>query len=120
MAQQSMAYTRATVAGDVEILYNSEYVGDAVTLDTTAFTDGVCKAGTPLDKDGKLAVTTPASGETAASSTAVGVLLFDVYGDRPQGTIVIGGYINTGAAQTHSGVTIDATARAALKNIVFM
>ena len=43
----------------------------------------------------------------------------DVYEDRPLGTIVIGGYIHTERAQTHSGVTIAAEAKTALKNVVF-
>lgn len=34
-------------------------------------------------------------------------------------TIVIGGYIHTERAQTHSGVTIAAEAKTALKNVVF-
>ena len=104
MALGTMKYSEVSAPSDVEILYNSEYVGKALTLDSTAFTSGVCKAGTPMAADGK----------------KVGVLLRDVYEDRPQGTIVIGGYINTTKAQTHSGVTVDAAAKTAMKNVVFM
>jgi len=110
MALEAMGYTTKTVSGDVEILYNSEYVGDAMTLDTTAFTDGVCKAGTPL----------AASGKKATGSDAAGILLHDVDQKRPQGTVVIGGYINTAVAQAHSGVTYDDATKTALKNVVFM
>lgn len=116
MALGSMSYKSTSVTGDVEILYNSAYVGKALTLDATAFTSGVCKAGTPMAADGKKAATDSAS----ASSTAVGILLHDVHDDRPQGTIVIGGYINKAKAQSHSGVTIDATAAAAMKNVVLV
>ena len=109
MALGTMGYTRNEVTVAPEILYNSEYVGDAVTLDTAAFTDGVCKAGTPIGADGVIANT----------ADALGVLLHDVYEERPQGTIVIGGYIHTQRAQTHSGVTIADEAKAAMKNVVF-
>lgn len=120
MAHESMGYTTKSVAGGVEILFNSEYVGMAVTLDTTAFTDGVCKAGTPIAKDGKKGVTTPGASGAAGTTTAFGILLSDVYQNRPQGTLVIGGYINTAVAQTHSNVTYDAETKTALKNVVFM
>lgn len=116
MALEPMGYTAKAVSGDVEILYNSEYVGDAMTLDTSAFTDGVCKAGTPMAASGKKSATDG----TAKTSNAVGILLHDVAKERPQGTVVIGGYINTAVAQTHSGVTYDAETKAALKNVVFM
>lgn len=116
MALGTMGFTTQAAGGDVQILYNSEYVGDAITLDTTAFTDGVCKAGTPLAADGKKAATNG----TTKTSTAFGILLHDVYADRPQGTVVIGGYIDTSVAQTHSGVTYDAETKAALNNVVFM
>lgn len=110
MALGTMNYERNVVPGDVEILYNAHYQGKAITLDTTAFTNGVCKAGTPIAADGTVK-------NTAA---CIGILLWDVPLTRPQGTIVIGGYIKTAVAQEHSGVTLDAAATAALKNVVFM
>lgn len=109
MALGEMAFVRSTVGVAPEILYNSEYVGDAITLDTAAFSDGVCKAGTPIG----------AGGVVANSASALGVLLHDVYVERPQGTIVIGGYIHTARAQAHSGVTIADEAKTAMKNVVF-
>ena len=48
MALGTMKYSEVSAPSDVEILYNSEYVGKALTLDSTAFTSGVCKAGTPI------------------------------------------------------------------------
>lgn len=110
MAQAPMAYTRKEATASPEILWNSEYVGSAVTLDTAAFADGVCKAGTPID----------AKGAVANSAAALGILLYDVYVERPQGTIVIGGYINTKVAQAHSGVTLTEEAKTAMKNVLFM
>jgi hypothetical protein len=49
----------------------------------------------------------------------MGILLHDVYVERPQATVVIGGYINTAVAEAHSGVTIAVAAKTALKNVVF-
>lgn len=109
MAIQTMGYARTEFGGGVEILYNSDYVGKAVTLDSAAFTDGLCKAGTPIS----------AVGAVANSASAFGVLLHDVTIDRPQGTIVIGGYIHTKRAQEHSGVTVADAAKTAMKNVVF-
>ena len=109
MAIGEMSFVRNTVNVVPEILYNAEYVGDAITLDAAAFTAGVCKAGTPISKDGTV----------ANSNAAVGILLHDVYEERPQGTIVIGGYIHTARAQAHSGVTIADAAKSAMKNVVF-
>ena len=109
MALGNMGFFRNEVVATPEILYNAEYVGDAITIDSTAFTSGVCKAGTPIGEGGVI----------ANSESAKGVLLHDVYEDRPQGTIVIGGFIHTKRAQDHSGVTIAEAARTAMKNVVF-
>lgn len=109
MAIQSMGYDRIAFGGGVEILYNSEYVGKAVTLDESAFSEGICKAGTPIS----------AVGAVANTASAIGILLHDVTVGRPQGTVVIGGYIHTARAQKHSGVTIADAAKTAMKNVVF-
>lgn len=221
MALENMGYKRSVINGDPEILYNSEYVGRAVTLDSGAFTDGVCKAGTPIGAAGAIAsvtggtkgvwtvqittafaadesividgetyvcaaaedvaakkfaganaaaqvtslvkmiadggfvvtaasdkltftqkvadasgsapvVTTTATTGAVGSATQTtppvaptdtdveGILLHDVYQHRPQGTIVIGGYINVERAEAHSGITYDSVTKAALKNVVFV
>lgn len=109
MAFANMGFTRSAVNSTPEILFNADYVGDAITLDTTAFADGLCKAGTPIGEGGVIANT----------ADAKGILLHDVAVERPQATIVIGGYINTEVAQKHSGVTIAEVAREAMKNVVF-
>lgn len=108
MAIQKMAF-EANATGGVEILYNSDYVGKAITLDSTAFTEKLCKAGTPISD----------AGAVANTASAMGILLHDVHQDRPQATLVIGGYINTKAAQAHSGMTVAEDAKAAMKNVVF-
>lgn len=109
MALGEMSVARNAVTIAPEILYFADPISDAITLDTTAFSEGVCKAGTPIG----------AGGVIANSASALGVLLFDVYEDRPQGTIVVDGHIHTARAQAHSGVTIAAEAKAAMKNVVF-
>lgn len=109
MALANMAVKRSTVTTDPEILYNARYNGKALTLDEAAFTEGVCKAGTPIDEGGVV----------ANNGNAIGVLLHDVYLERPQATVVIGGYIHTKRAEDHSGVTVSTEAKAAMKNVVF-
>ena len=109
MALAEMKVTKKAATTDVEILFNAEYVGRAITLDTASFTNGVCKAGTPIS----------AAGAIANTADAIGLLLWDVAEERPQGTVVIGGYIHTARAQAHSGVTVAAEAKTAMKNVVF-
>ena len=109
MAHANMSFVRNTANAVPEILYNAEYVGDAVTLDTTAFADGLCKAGTPIS----------AAGKVANTAEAYGILLYDVSVARPQATVVIGGFIHTARAQAHSGVTVADAAKGAMKNVVF-
>ena len=72
-----MTITNDSVGGSVEILNRPPYEGVPMTLDDTLFaTDDVVKAGALITKDGK----------TAESGTgAVGILLWDVYKDAPQG-----------------------------------
>lgn len=110
MAREVMGFNRKAVEGDVEILYNSFYIGDALTLDTESFTDGLCKAGTPVSTDGKI----------ANDETAYGILLHDVYQYDPQGTAVYIGTINKSVAEEHSGLTYAEDMEKALKNVVFM
>lgn len=110
MALESMKVGAKVVTGGTEILHSSAYLGDALTLDASAFTDGVCLAGTPVTADGKI----------ASGADAFGVLLCDVWQDRPQGTAVIGGYINADRAEKHSGVKISDGVKSALKNVAFL
>lgn len=111
MAKAPMQGTTEVVSTGVEILYKSHYEGEAITLDTTAFTDGVCKAGTPMAKNGQKA---------AGADDVFGILLSDVYEARPQGTVVYMGTINEAAAKANSGVTIDETMKAAMPRVTFM
>lgn len=110
MAKADMGYTQTSTGADVEILFNSAYVACAITLDTTAFTEGVCLAGTPIDGDGKVANT----------ADAIGIVLKDVYTGRPQATVVYQGAIRETVAEAHSGLTYADAMKTALKNVVFM
>lgn len=81
-----------------------------VTVADASFTNGVCKAGTPLTKAGAI----------ATSATAEGILLSDVYSDNPNGSLIVAfATINSAVAAAHSGVTYDDDLKAALPNIVF-
>lgn len=87
---------------------------EPITLDSTAFTDGVCKAGNPIDASGK--AVNGGSGDGAA----VGILLTDVYKERPIGTIVKAfACVNTANANKNAGITIAAGVKTALPLIVF-
>lgn len=90
------------------ILDAAEYTAKAMAL---TFGDAdVIKAGTPIDADGAV----------ANDETAIGVLLADVHKELGAvGQVVIFGFINTAAAQTHSGVTVTDAAKRAMKNLKF-
>ena len=81
-----------------------------VPVTVTEFANGVCKAGTPLD----------AAGAVANDGTAVGILLYDVYEENPNGSLVKAfAVINLANAEANSGLTIDTAVKTALANVVF-
>ena len=87
---------------------------EPITLDSTAFTNGVCKAGNPIDADGKKV------NSGAEESAAVGILLNDVYSDDPNGAIVKAfACVNLSNANSNAGITIAAGVKTALSLIVF-
>lgn len=109
-----MQYESKTIGAKVEILNRDGFEGIPVTLDFSAVTDledgrKIVKAGTPIGN----------AGVVDNTGTAKGILLWDVYEDRPVGTILKKAYIKTAVAQKHSGVTIAAEAKAALPMVVF-
>lgn len=86
---------------------------EEITLNDDAFSDGVCKAGNPIDKDGKVS-------NTASTAAPVGILLNDVYKENPNGTILKAfGVVNEKNANSNAGITIVADAKKALPLIVF-
>ena len=110
MALASMEMARKVAAVTPEILYHADYIGEAITLDETAFADAdVVKAGTVIAKNGTVANT----------SAAYGILLHDVAKERPIATVVVEGYINEAKAKANSGVTVATAAKTALKKVTF-
>ena len=81
-----------------------------ITIHSTAFSGGVCKAGSPIDKDGKIANT----------ASAVGILWNDVYDTNPNGAIICGyAVINEANAKANSGITLDPAVKTALPTLSF-
>lgn len=81
-----MSVTTEAVNGSVEILNRPPFEGVPMTLADEAFTkDGVVKAGSLIKKDGTV---------DTAGAEPVGILLRDVYKDRPTGTILKKAYVN--------------------------
>lgn len=110
----NMQYEQITYGADVQILKRPPFEGIPLTLDFSSVSPGsdgrkVVKAGTPISS----------AGVAANTSSAIGILLFDVYAERPQGTLLKKAYLNTSVAQTHCGLTYDAAVKAALPMIVF-
>lgn len=111
-----MNFESKTYGADVLIIKRPPFEGIPITLDFTSVvttdTDTgrkVVKAGTPIS----------AAGVAANSSSAIGILLFDVLENRPQGTILKKAYLNTAVAESHSGISYDDAVKAALPMIVF-
>lgn len=109
MAIQAMGVTNTTVADEVQILKRPGFEAIPLTLDSTAFTDGVCKAGAPIGSDG----TIQNDGDCA------GINLYDVKQSRPQATLLKKGYVNSAKITSHYGTAIASTAKAVLPMIVF-
>ena len=112
MARGDMLVTNVAIGGTVEILNRKEFEGVSMTLDFTSVSPNaageyVVKAGTPIDADGIAVSATPWTG-------AVGILLHDVYKERPQGTILTEAYVHTTRAQTNCSLTYDAALITAL------
>lgn len=111
MARGDMKFDTLTVSGEIEILNRKEFEAVATTVDYTGVdaVNGVkvVRAGTPVDKDGKVVGSTPWTG-------AIGLLLHDAYESHPQVAVLKVGYVHTGRAQTNSGLTYDAALVTAL------
>lgn len=112
MARGDMGYDALSVTSDIEILNRTPFEAVSMTIDFTGVTSTasngkyVVKAGTPIKAGGVV--------DTAASA-AVGILLHDVYADRPQGTILKKGYINITRCNAASGLTYNTALIASVK-----
>lgn len=112
MARGDMKVDTLAVSREIEILNRKENEAVAMTVDYTGVTDTVdgekiVKAGTPVDKDGKVVSATPWTG-------AIGLLLHDAYESHPQVAVLKVGYVHTTRAQQNSGLTYDAALTTAL------
>lgn len=118
-----MKFTETSVSTQKEILKRKlgGELFEGITLDASAFTNGVCKAGNPIDANGKAVNgrTTGDSGETT-DAAPIGILLSDVYEDNPNGTIVKAfACVNEANANANANITIADSVKTALKLIVF-
>lgn len=107
-----MVFKETNVVTQKEILKSrtgGEYF-KAITLDDSAFTEGVCKAGNPIGADGKV----------DNATAPIGILLNDVYKTNPNGTLVSAfAVVNTENCKANAGVIISDGTKTALKDIVF-
>lgn len=111
-----MKYTKTDVSISPEILKRKlgAELFVPVTVASASFTNGVCKAGTPLTSEGAIATT------TSGTNNADGILLYDVTDDNPNGSLIKAyAVVNKTVAQAHSGVTYDSALETALANITF-
>lgn len=102
-----MKFTSTTVGGTVEILAADDFTATPFTVtETTAV-----KAGTPMTLAGKKATFTAGTGGATGTTTANGILLYDVDpASNPNGALLVRGIVDKKKAQSNSGVTYDAAA----------
>lgn len=105
-----MKFETNTISMTPEIL-KRKLGGELITpITITGFTDGVCKAGSPISS----------AGVVANTADAIGILLNDVYEENPNGALVKAfATINLANAESNSGLTIADLVKTALPNIVF-
>ena len=81
-----------------------------VPVTITEFSNGVCKAGSPIGSNGTI--------QNGAS--VAGILLYDVYEENPNGSLIKGeAVINLANAEANSGLTIEAAVKTALATVHF-
>lgn len=108
-----MKYTSNSYLTTPEILkrrLGGELFVPVTITDAKLSTDGVVKAGTPIDADGAI----------ANDGTAVGILLNDVLAENPNGSLIKAfATVNLANAEANSGLTIAEAVKTALPNVVF-
>ena len=81
-----------------------------VPVTITEFADGVCKAGSPIGADGTI----------QNGAGVAGILLYDVYKQNPNGSLIKGeAVINLANAEANSGLTIAEEVKTALATVHF-
>lgn len=111
-----MKFKESSVTTQKEILKRKlgRELIEPITLDASAFTDGVCKAGNPISAEGKKV--NGGSGD----SEAAGILYYDVYDYNPNGVIIKAfACVNEANANANAGITIAAAVKTTLHRIVF-
>lgn len=92
-----------------ELLFDSHYRAKQIMLDYGA--EPLIKAGSPIS----------ASGKVSNNASAIGILKRDCYRHLTSvGDVIIGGYIKSDIAQSHSGIEISDAARAAMSRLAFI
>ena len=89
-----MKFTETSVSATPEVLkrmLGAEYL-KPIVLDNTAFTNGVCAAGTAVAVDGKKS--------TGDGSDVYGILLNDVFSDNPNGSVIVASAVINSANTT--------------------
>ena len=81
-----------------------------VPVTITEFAEGVCKAGSPIGADGTI----------QNGAGVAGILLYDVYEQNPNGSLIKGeAVINLANAEANSGLTIAEEVKTALATVHF-
>ena len=105
-----MLVTNTSVQTTPEILKRKLGAEYLVPITITDFDNGVCKAGSPIGADGTV----------QNGADAVGILLYDVYEQNPNGSLVKAfAVINTANAKANTGLTIDDAVKTALPMVIF-
>lgn len=105
-----MVVKNTSVQTTPEILKRKLGAEYLVPVTVTQFANGVCKAGTPIGADGTV----------QNGADAVGILLYDVYEQNPNGSLVKAfAVINKANAEANAGLTIDSAVKTALPMVIF-
>lgn len=105
-----MLVNNTSVQTTPEILKRKLGAEYLVPVTITDFDNGVCKAGSPIGADGTV----------QNGADAVGILLYDVYEQNPNGSLVKAfAVINTSNAEANTGLTIEDAVKTALPMVIF-
>ena len=105
-----MKFAESKIASTPEILKRKLGGELFAPITITEFANGVCLAGSPIGADGTI--------QNGAS--AVGILLYDVYKENPNGSLIKAfAVVNEKNAKDNSGLTLDCAVKTALPLVIF-
>lgn len=108
-----MKFTNSSVAMTPEILkrkLGAEYLVPVTIADSAFASADVVKAGSPIGADGTIKNT----------ADAVGILLYDVAKENPNGSLIKAfAVVNTANANANAGLTIADAVKTALPLVIF-